>query len=199
VGVTRCFLQALVAPELLFRRLSGTGEDAPGGAPALFALVGGMLSFALAWLVVAGASGGGGRTLFSMMGIALPVLAALLLVFKAGIFHLFAGLWGCPGGVRGLLLGLMFSFLPFAILLPAALLLRGLGLEGFFFLFFLAALVWGYRLEVLALAAAYDLPRGRAFALFLLPFAVQALVILVLLLGVFSAVTGIFLSGFGLL
>lgn len=196
MGFSALFLAALSSPRRFFQSLM-EGKRAPNYTPAVIAMLGSILAATTGLLLVLAARGGTGRTLFSILGLAFPLLTLLFLVFKSSIFHLFTSLWGTPGSVGRLVLCLLYSFLPFALLLPVALLLRAAGMEGLFLLAFVAVMIYSYSMEVAALTAVYGLSRGRALALFLLPLLVQVTFILVIFLGFLSVFTGLFLKGMG--
>lgn len=190
-------LATLTAPRSL---AAGLVAGSVGGAlaPAFFALAGGVLSATLGLLVVTEASGSSGRTIFSTLGALLPLVALFIVAFKTALVHLFAGLWGQKGDVRPLWVAMLYSFAPWFLLLPLALLLRAGGVPGLFFAAFLAVTVLGWRVELAALAAVYRLAPARAFALFLLPLALGAVFVLLVFLALASLVAGLAVAALGL-
>ena len=171
----------------------------PGlAAPAFFAMAGGVVSALLGMLVVQGTDGATGRSLFSTLGILLPVTGLFVLLCKVAMIHVFAGLWGQRGDVRALWTGISISWAPFLLLLPASLLLRAAGLEGFFALTVLAAMGMGWHLEVRVIRAVYRLETGRAVALFVLPVVLTVVLVLLVLLALSALVSSLAVAAFGL-
>lgn len=202
MGCFSLFLTALVDPVAFFTdRVTRRGQTATGtGTGAgLAALLVGVLSAVLAGILISGERGETARRLFSGFGTTFVFLMLLSLVFKGALFHLFSGMWGKRGSGGDLLRFLLFSWLPFLFLLPAALLLKMAGLEGLYTLVFMGVLGYSYKMEVSALQVVYGLPGGRAVLVFLIPLLFQLVFVFVFLLGFISTVAGLLLRGSGLL
>jgi len=194
------FLSTLLEPYTSFAEMkTGKGGPAAGTGSGLLALLAGVLSLLLAGILIVEERGATARKLFSGFGTTLIFLALLSLVFKGALFHLFASIWGKRGRAEDLLRFMLFSYLPFIFLVPAAAFLSAAGLGGLYALVFLAALGYSYKMEVSALRAVYGLPTRRAVLVFLVPLLLQLLFLFIFLLGVLSTIAGLLLGGSGLL
>jgi hypothetical protein len=195
MGVLTLFLAALAAPAGFF--VSPHWKNPAGSLPAagLSALLAGTLSLVLGTVI----AGGGRLAAFSGFSTALVFLFLLTLLLKGALLHLLASLWGSRGKAGMLLQALPFSWLPFLLLLPAALIFRAAGMLSLYPLVFLGVLGYSYCMEVGAVKAVYGLSTGRAVLVFLVPILFQLVFLFVFLLGLVSALVGMLLEGTGLL
>lgn len=194
MGSFSLFIDALSDPEAFFRTASLRDRQPVPALSGLWAFLLGVLSLVLAFVLL----GKGGTEAFSRFSVALVFLLLLSLLFKGALLHFFASVWGTRGRAEVLVRALPWTYLPFLFLLPSALVLRSVGMEGFYPLVFLAVLGYSYFMEVGVLKAVYGLKTGRAVLVFLLPIAFQLVFLFVFVLGLLSAVVGLLLGGSGL-
>jgi len=186
----RLFLDVLANPVNFFAELKGKQQDKSfiTAVVYLFPLV--IVSGVMGLLIATGSDGVSGRSLFSTLSVLFTLLAFISVIFKTALVHFSASLWGKTGDVRFTFMGNIFSFIPFLLLLPVAIILRGVNGEAWIFLFFLISLFISYRIEVFAIAANYSIPHKKALLLFFTPFLMQVIFGLVVVLGVMSMITG---------
>ncbi len=186
----RSFIAVLSDPVLFFKGLKNKRQSKGFivNLVYLFPLV--IVSGVVGLLIATSADGASGRRLFSTLSILFTLLAFLSVIFKTALVHLSASLWGKTGDVRFTFMGNVFSFVPFLLLLPVAILLRGINSEPLIFFFYLGFLFVGYRIEVFAIAANYDISPKKALLVFLTPFLMQVIFGLIVILGVMSMITG---------
>lgn len=139
------------------------------------------------------------RLILIVFGALLALAGVISALIKAGLYHLFAGFRDRQGDVRTVLVSQLFSFAPFLLLLPAALILRAVGLEGVFFFIYLYLLFRSYRIELAGVRTAYRFTRGRGVLLVALPVALQAVFCVMAVVGVLVVSVGVLLAGSGLI
>lgn len=189
------FLAALGSPAVFFSSLQWRNAGGSRPAAGLLALLSGTLSLVLGTVLAAD----GRFTAFSGFSTALVFLFLFSLLLKGALLHFFASLWGSRGKAGDLLLALPYTWLPFLLLLPAALVLRAAGMLSLYPLVFLGVLGYSYCMEVGALKAVYRLKTGRAVLVFLVPILLQLVFVFIFVLGLVSALAGMLLEGTGLL
>jgi hypothetical protein len=190
------YLAALISPRALMAELAG-GKVGGIATPSFFAFVGGILSIVLSILVQGGAHGETGRALFSTLAVFAPLAVFFLLFFKLALVHLFASLWGFEGDVRVFGLGQAISFLPFFLLLPLTLFLRLLDLQGLWIFAFILIYIFAFRIELIAMSAAYTLDTGKAFLFSVLPLALAFVFTLLVLLAFITLLGGLIFAALG--
>ncbi|MCK4907746.1 MAG: YIP1 family protein [Spirochaetes bacterium] len=198
MNIFRLYLDALISPVSFFDSLLKNDGEKPY-APGIIIMIASIFSIVISVLVISSYRGTSAKSILSTFGVVLPLLAFLSLVFKTSLFHFFAGLWGGKGNVKVLTLLLIYSFIPFSLLLPASLIFKSTGFSGIFILSFVIILGYSYKMEVIAISSVYKVKRSRAFVIFLMPLLIQILFFLILILGFLSFVVGIFLKGLSIL
>lgn len=151
-----------------------------------------------ALLLLQGSSGPPARFVLMVAGALLFAGGLISALVKAGLFHLLAGFRGRQGDPRLVLGSQLLSFTPFLFLLPVALILRALRLEGLFFFFYLYLLFRSYGIELAGVRAAYSFERRRGVLLVSLPVAIQAGFCILAVVGVLVMTVGLLLYGSGL-